>query len=204
MDNASRSERTRAAVISAALTIIARDGGGNLTLDAIARESGISKGGVMHQFRTKKAVLEALLEHQSRYFRDFSRQYLEAHGSNAPQPHLATQIATLREVLSEPNSLAFATLAAVALEPAFLRERREESAETIAEITAESDDPDISLLRWSAAHGLTLTALLGLSPLSPEERERLFDILLDDTRWSALSSPKPSKAVRSRRVRAAG
>ena len=57
MENAARSERSRKAAIQAALTIIARDGPGRLTLDAIARESGISKGGVMHQFRTKEAVL---------------------------------------------------------------------------------------------------------------------------------------------------
>ena len=37
MDNASRSERTRKAVLQAALTIIARDGPARLTLDAIAR-----------------------------------------------------------------------------------------------------------------------------------------------------------------------
>ena len=46
MDNPSRSEKTRNAVIQAALAIIARDGPGRLTLDAIARESGISKGGL--------------------------------------------------------------------------------------------------------------------------------------------------------------
>jgi len=50
MDNATRSERSRTAAIQAALTIIARDGPGKLTFDAIARESGMSKGGLMHQF----------------------------------------------------------------------------------------------------------------------------------------------------------
>jgi len=64
----SRSERTRQAVIQAALTIIARDGPRRLTFDAIARESGLSKGGVMHQFPTKIDVLKALLEHQIQYF----------------------------------------------------------------------------------------------------------------------------------------
>lgn len=43
MDNASRSERSRNVALDAALVIIARDGPGRLTLDAIARESGLPK-----------------------------------------------------------------------------------------------------------------------------------------------------------------
>jgi len=73
MDNPSRSERSRKLAIEAAFTIIARDGPGQLTFDAIARESGISKGGLMHQFRTKGNVLKALLEHQTDYFENFFR-----------------------------------------------------------------------------------------------------------------------------------
>src|SRR5882724_3680834 len=76
MDNATRSERSRNAALDAALVIIARDGPARLTLDAIARESGISKGGLMHQFRNKEGVIKALLEHQIQHFGDFSKRYL--------------------------------------------------------------------------------------------------------------------------------
>jgi Bacterial regulatory proteins, tetR family len=54
MDNATRSERSRNVALDAALVIIARDGPGRLTLDAIARESGLSKGGVMHHSAPRK------------------------------------------------------------------------------------------------------------------------------------------------------
>ncbi|KTT89235.1 TetR family transcriptional regulator, partial [Mammaliicoccus sciuri] len=49
-------ERSRKAALDAAITIVTRDGSGCLTPDAIARESGLSKGGVMHQLRIKEAV----------------------------------------------------------------------------------------------------------------------------------------------------
>jgi AcrR family transcriptional regulator len=74
MDNATRSERSRNAVLEAALAIIARGSPGRLTLDAITRESDISKGGLIHQFRTKEAVLEALLQRQTEHFEDFAQQ----------------------------------------------------------------------------------------------------------------------------------
>src|SRR6516225_1007090 len=102
MDNASRSERSRNAAIQAALAIIARDGPGRLTLDAIARESGISKGGVLHQFRTKTAVLQALLQHQMDFFDRFARDYVARMEPDQAEPTLATQIATLREAVKTP------------------------------------------------------------------------------------------------------
>lgn len=179
MDNSSRSERTRNLAIDAALTIIARDGPGRLTLDAIAKESGISKGGLMHQFRTKKAVLNELLQRQTDHFQSFSRRYTAAHDPQ-PQPHLAAQIATFREALVGPNPLAFALLGAMLEDPSLLSVQRESAARSVEEIKTEAPDPDLALIRWLAARGMHITALLGICPLSEEERRRLFDRLLDD------------------------
>jgi AcrR family transcriptional regulator len=204
MDNTSRSERTRNAVIEAALVIIARDGPGRLTLDAIAQESGISKGGLTHQFRTKEAVLKALLEHQIEYFQDFSRRYLAAHGASQVEPHLAAQIATLREAIAQPHSVAFALLGAATQEPGLLSIPREGDIKTVEAIRAEADDPDLATLRWAAARGLAVTALLGICPLPEKERQRLFDRLLDDRQWSALSNStthRPHKAAAARKAK---
>lgn len=201
MDNTIRSERTRSAVIQAALAIIARDGPGRLTLDAIARESGISKGGLMHQFRSKEAVLKALLEHQIGHFEAFYRAYMAEHAASQSQPHLAAQLATMREAVAQPNSVAFAIFGAVAQEPRLLSLTREIDTGRIEAIKAEAIDPDLALLRWAAAQGLVLATLFGLSPLSAEERERLFDRLLDDGQWSALAGagkqrPGPAPTAR--------
>jgi AcrR family transcriptional regulator len=202
MDNPTRSARSRNAVLEAALAIIARDGPARLTLDAIARESGISKGGLMHQFRTKEAVLKALLERQTEHFEDFSRRYLAEAGAEQPQPHLAAQIATLREAVATPRSLVFAVLGAAAQEPSLLSVTREIDARKIETIKAEAPDPELAMLRWVAAWGLALKEMLGLSPLSDDERERLFDRLLDDRQWS--TPPKTEKPRRTRISRAAG
>jgi AcrR family transcriptional regulator len=187
MDNTSRSERTRKAVIEAALAIIARDGAAKLTLDAIARESGISKGGLTHQFRTKEAVLKALLEHQTAYFEAFTRRYMAEHGTKQAAPQLAAQIATARETIAKPHSVALALFGAVAKEPSLLATTREHEAQTVTAIRAEAEDPDLATLRWAAARGLALTSLLGFSPLSDADQDRLFDRLLNDGQWRGLA-----------------
>jgi AcrR family transcriptional regulator len=190
MDNSSRSERTRKATIQAALAIIARGGPRRLTLDAIAKESGISKGGLMHQFPTKQAVLKALLEYQIEHFDVFSRQYLAEHGSKKPYPCLATQIATTREAIARPDAVAFAILAALAEEPDLLSITKEIDIKNVAAIKAEAADPELAILRWIAARGLLLISLLGGSPFSETERERLYDLLLDDRQWTPLVRAK--------------
>jgi AcrR family transcriptional regulator len=195
MDNASRSERSRNATLQAALVIIARDGPGRLTLDAISRESGMSKGAVTHQFHTKEAVLKALLDQQTEYFEEFSRRYLATAGAGRPQPELAAEIAVAREAISKPHSVAFAILGALAKEPNLLADARATSKRKVKAIKAEADDPELALLRWSAARGLILASMFGLCPFSNKEREQLFERLLDDAQWTQLAKAKKPKSA---------
>jgi AcrR family transcriptional regulator len=156
-------------------------------MDAISRESGISKGGVTHQFKTKEAVLKALLEHQIEYFQKLSLDYLAALDSAQPEAHLSAQIAMLRESVTNQHSVAFAIVGALAEAPSLLSLTHEIDAKITEQIKADAADPDLSMLRWAAARGLALSALFGLCPLSGEERDRLFDRLLDNRQWTALS-----------------
>lgn len=202
MDNVTRSERSRNAVLEAAITIIARDGPGRLTLDAIARESGLSKGGLIHQFRTKEEVLKALLQRQTEYFEDFARDYTAKFGAAQSQPLLAAQIATMREAITTPRSIVFALLGAASQEPGLMSDVRRRDVRKIEAIKAEASDADLAILRWAAAWGLMLTAMLGFSPLSKEERGRLFDRLLDDRQWSAPHENDKPRRIRGSRARA--
>src|ERR1700746_882613 len=193
MDNASRSERSRNVALDAALVIIARDGPGRLTLDAIARESGLSKGGVMHQFRTKEGVLKALLERQMAHFAEF-RAKIRVKSAN---PELNTEITTVREAANTPNSAALALLAAMVENPDLMALPRDSDLKTIAAIKAEAADPELAMLRWAAARGLMLGALFGLSPIDRPERDQLFARLLDDSQWSALEKPTRPRTVKA-------
>ncbi|WP_257170888.1 TetR/AcrR family transcriptional regulator [Bradyrhizobium sp. SRS-191] len=203
MDNATRSERSRNAALDAAIAIIARDGPGRLTLDAIARESGLSKGGVMHQFRTKEAVLKALLERQMAHFEQFSSSTLAELSKSSPNPHLATQLATVREAATSPNSAALALVAAMVEYPGLMSLPREREKERMAAIKEEAADPDLAMLRWAAAMGLLLSSLFGMSPLSKDEHQRLYGRLLDDARWTGLGKPAARLADKPARQAAA-
>jgi Bacterial regulatory proteins, tetR family. len=189
MDNKARSQRSRDAAINAALAIIARDGPGRLTLDAIARESGISKGGLMHHFRTKVEVLRALVDRQIDQGAQFHQTYLAGLEPHHPEAALSSQIAALRAAIRDPYPATFAILGALAEDPGLLSCIRDGNAEEIRAIRTEAADPDLATLRWMAAWGLMLTDMLGMSPLDEKEREKLFDRLLDRRRWEPQAVP---------------
>ncbi|MCI1006080.1 TetR/AcrR family transcriptional regulator [Herbaspirillum sp. C7C8] len=192
MDNSTRSEKSRQLIIQAALSVIARDGANKLTIDAIAKEAGISKGGVLHHFRTKQAVLVALLDNQRVHFGHFAREFLDGEGKHSSEPALAMQISVLREASKQPHSVALAILGAISEQPSLVEGVKMTDAEHVAAIRKEAADPDLAILRWTAARGLLWTSLFNMCPLSEQERQRCFDLLLDESRWTK-NSPQQSK-----------
>ncbi|CAN7788781.1 hypothetical protein EOS_17185 [Caballeronia mineralivorans PML1(12)] len=183
MDNSTRSERSRNTAIKAALAILSRDGPGGLTFDALSRESGISKGGLLHQFRTKTGVLKALLDYQRRYYGEVEIAYLRSHHVPERAQRLAAHIATMRETINQRYSVNRAVLAALVQEPELLDSIRETHAVNLTRLREDASDGDLAVFRWAAAIGLAFTDLLGMSPLSTQERERLFERLLDEECW---------------------
>jgi len=190
MDNQTRSELSRKKAIAAALAILTREGVGALTFDSLSRESGISKGGLLHQFRTKHGVLEALLEHQRGEFEQIGAEYLNGEGSSKDEPTLAAQIAIFRQALNQPHSVARAMLAVMVESPAMLEASRDKDNQIMKAIGKEAVDHDLSLLRYFAASGMAFHILIGLTELDDETRGRLFDRLQDDDRWKAFQSKK--------------
>jgi AcrR family transcriptional regulator len=183
MDNPSRSERSRSIAIQASLAILSRKGPGGLTFDELARESGISKGGLLHQFGTKSGILQALLNHQRQHYEESLRTHLRYDDGSAGERNLLAQIAVLRESVNQTDSIARSILAVLVEDSQLLKAVQDDQAISLASIQGEAADPDVAVLRWVAATGLAFSELLGLSPLSTEERERLFERLLDSARW---------------------
>jgi AcrR family transcriptional regulator len=196
MENSVRSQRTRDAAVQAALTVITRDGATRLTIDAIARESGSSKGAVLHHFRTKEAVLKALLEHQIEQGETFFQECLAQIPASHKEPVLEAQIATLRTAAVHPQSTTLAIASAMAETPELIAAIRENEGKRVEALKREAADPRIALVRWSAARGLALGSILGLCPLSDQERVSLFDFLRDNELRVSAGDPGPGTVKR--------
>jgi AcrR family transcriptional regulator len=73
--------RTR--VLDAAEAIVRARGVPGLTLEAAAREAGVSKGGLLYQFRLQGALLSALLTRLAEFV---SQDFAEGRGAPAARP----------------------------------------------------------------------------------------------------------------------
>ncbi len=60
--NPEKEEKRKTQIIQAAYDVIASKGYNNFTIDDIAYQAGLSKGGVLHYFKTKDDILIHLLE----------------------------------------------------------------------------------------------------------------------------------------------
>jgi AcrR family transcriptional regulator len=62
MDAKRISSGTRERLLEAAEWLTLRDGVAKMTLDAVSREAGVSKGGLLYHFPTKIALIGGMIE----------------------------------------------------------------------------------------------------------------------------------------------
>jgi AcrR family transcriptional regulator len=169
-------EQTRNRLLEAALDTMREYGYGGLTLDAVARNAGVSKGGLLHHFRSKEALIEAVLRHlftefearvQSYYEEDtqehgrFLRAYVRATFEDDPPPiELA---AMLMSALSETKIV------------------QEDFGQWRERLLNDGIPSSRARIIWQAADAYWLDKLLGSEALTPSERQELVDELISMT-----------------------
>jgi AcrR family transcriptional regulator len=158
---------TRAELLDAASTVIRRDGPQALTLAAVAAEAGVSKGGLLYHFKSKRELLDALV---ARWMDDFERDIDAAPGSFPERYVRASDGAKAEEA---------GLLAALVADPGVLTAVRERHAAWQDRIATEGGDPVDATVARLAADGLWLADLLGIAPPGGELRARVLARLLE-------------------------
>ena len=73
-----KSISTHDRLLEAALNLLSRQNINSLTLDNVAKEAGVSKGGLLHHFRSKEALIEGLLNYLFTSFEARVQHYYDA------------------------------------------------------------------------------------------------------------------------------
>ena len=100
-----------------------RDGAQALTLDAVAAEAGVSKGGLLYHFETKRELLDAMLEG---WLEEFGAE-IDAAG-RAGLAHGYVRASDMSGWAAAERATEFGLLAAMVDEPATLERVRERYA----------------------------------------------------------------------------
>ncbi len=156
-------------ILAAARAIAARDGVAHISFEAVAHEAGLSKGGVLYHFPTKRDLMAALLKEMLA-----EHDALEAGlPQDARHRTLRRHLASLSTLDTADSDLSMSILAVAAAEPDLLDPLRRALEADLARIEAEAADANLCRLIFFALQGLRFHALLSLPGGEPAVRRQL-------------------------------
>jgi AcrR family transcriptional regulator len=147
--------------------VIRRDGPQALTLDAVAAQAGVSKGGLLYHFKSKRELLDALV---ARWMDEFERDMDAADGNFAERYVRASDGAKAEEA---------GLLAALVADPQVLATVRERHVAWQDRVVTDGGDAIDATVARLAADGLWLADLLGMAPPQGVLREQVLARLLE-------------------------
>ena len=168
-------------IIRAAEEVVREKGARKLTLDAVAAQCGLSKGGLLHHFRTKQALLKGMLEAAVAQETEIAAEYRAAAGEQGDA--LAARINCMFSLMADDESLPRSLIAAVAEDPALLEPIKEKETRIRSEVCERSSDPELAQILLFAARGIFLGRVLGVmepdDPVLDRLRKRLLALCAD-------------------------
>lgn len=162
--------RTR--IIEAAARVASASGTAHLTIDAVAAESGLSKGGVLYHFPSKRALLGGMLEHLIETSRQRAETHFAEHGQSGGA-RIQGHILAARQSTSDERAISMALLAAAAEDPELVAPARTHLAEAFEDARRECADPELGAVLLLAAEGLRFLEMLNLLPVDAAGRKRV-------------------------------
>lgn len=168
---------SRDAILDAAEQIIAKNGAGRMTLEAVAARAKVSKGGLQYVFKTKDALIQAMIQR----FIDLGEQEYDverekvADRSHNLQAFVRAGLANDIEVQPVHTAL----VAAAASNPKLLAPVQDLLHEKWEQLAQDTGLPFARIAAVAlAADALMLYEVIGVKPLDAEHRQILLDELL--------------------------
>ena len=163
---------TRTRVLHAAGRVVLRQGVRALTLESVAKEAGVSKGGLLYHFASKDALLTGMVGEFVELIEGRMAEAMDSDDAPGRWTRAYLDAATVDRAGDDPmDRLATAMLAAGAsntglLQPLYARQRTWQDAQR-----EDGIDPATAALVRLAADGLWMNDLFGIQVVSDDERQ---------------------------------
>ncbi|WP_340610099.1 TetR/AcrR family transcriptional regulator [Xenorhabdus bharatensis] len=163
-------------LLDAAEQIVTTQGAAALTIDAVAKAVGITKGGVQYSFNTKDALIEAMFE---RWGLSYEEQFHKIAGE-APDPLTAIRAHIEASQCSDEVSSAKAAglMASLLQTPEHLESTRGWYRERIANLDTTTAEGRRARLAFLATEGVFILRFFGLMNIGKDEWADIFSDIL--------------------------
>jgi len=175
------------AVLDAAERVAIRDGAVGLSIDAVAKEAGISKSRVVYDYKSKSGLLHALIERRLRTEDDRILTAINDHRTS-PNPELSGRIAAASEVPKDDDrAIALTICAAMSSEEPLQDMVRKWVERDIGAVQLGANNRALALVAYLALHGLMSLEYMDFHRWETAERDT---ILTEIRRLSDAASTK--------------
>jgi AcrR family transcriptional regulator len=167
---------TKKGILEAASRVVQKSGVSRMTLEEVAAEAKVSKGGLLYHFRSKEALIRGLVD-------DLIEQcdhFFDSH-HNDRSPGSFTR-AYLESSLVLDASSAVGVVSAIANDPSLLKPLHGAYARWQARLENDGIDPVIATMVRLVADGLWFSFLIGAPSLDRNIVKRLVKQIEDLTR----------------------
>ena len=169
---------TRELIFQACGQILRVEGAKQLTLEAVAREAGISKGGLLYHFPSKGDLLEALFRYHTDKFETHLAQLCQAEGEHPGAWLKAYTKASIAQIVDPENAGLIASLFAAAEEyPGVLEVMRRSYTEWQESVEQCGLDPTLATLIRLVVDGLWFTEMYQYAPPDEARRTQVVDLI---------------------------
>ncbi|MNO69137.1 transcriptional regulator BetI [compost metagenome] len=176
-----RSNSRRDLILIATAKVIRDLGADNLTIDLVAKEAGVSKGGVLHHFPNKQALINAMVEESTAHFFDDLRQRVsnetQQDAGKWSRAYLETTVSYDRENKGMNESI----IATLTMNPDLISIYQKEYEIIQKNIENDGIDPVHSTIIRLAMDGLWFSEILGIGNLNDHLRTKVFEYLINMT-----------------------
>jgi AcrR family transcriptional regulator len=168
-------------LLDAAERVVARDGVSNLTLEAVAREAGVSKGGLLYHFPSKSDLIVAFVERIGA--RCEAKQLAEVEPPGTPGAFTRAYL-NIRTQPVDPQErpIKTALLAAAATDKRYLDPIRKRAEDWQRRLETDGIDPAAATIVRLAIDGMCLCSMFGFPVPEGELRSQVIEKLLAMTK----------------------
>lgn len=169
--------QTRETVLKAAAQVIASQGVNAFTIEAVAQQAGVTKGGVLHHFPSKEDLMNGLIDQVIEAFNARLLEELKAEPPEQPGRWLRAYIRTVFFTDYQDKNLIPALAAAVAADHRTLEHIRRSFEQSQRAAVQDGIDPIQATIIRLAVDGLVFTRALGVDVLDSETSEKVYNEL---------------------------
>lgn len=163
----------RERLLDAAEEIVHRQGAAALTIDALARACGITKGGVQYAFGTKDDIIDAMF---ARWNRDYDTKFAAIAGPAADaMQRLRAHLAATREADEVSMTKAASLMAGLMQTPEHLASTQGWYRDRLAGLDITTPEGRRARLAFFACEGAFLLHFLRFMPLEDAEWQAVFE-----------------------------